>query len=374
MSQVYPPPTPSSSRINNHTYTPFTPRPTPSSPLKPPTPSALYAQASQAFLGRDFLKAAISLHLARPPTPSPPDEWFRLTQAPEGERDGARWDALALERRVAVLEVTLLATATGTAEAGSVPWPGRFAKLSTLGPKQLLEALWADLTGDSSSHPPEILPSSSAGFMHPSLASTLVLAALKLDQPRSARAIAEAWFGSVSTEVDDLVAATAARTDWAELPVAGQGAVGSSQVLRAPGLRPDLAQQLVGAWVKLHDLMCLQVLPRVGEWEAAADAVRGQAEENGGFIPQERVEVSSGADPVGRSVLSVFVLTLVVRAWTGRPSLPGKVPAGARPRRGRPDPARARRRTWQSLSRCGCCLGPVVVQAAHRQGKGETQG
>jgi len=290
MSQVYAAPSASSSKPTDDIYKPLKQqRAQPALPSL--TPALLYAEGTRAFLSRDFVKTASCLHLARPKTTRQSDEWFRLLQSREPNE--LELNAVGLEQRIAVLEITLLATAHATAQPASLPWPAHFAALFALTPKQLLEAVWVNLFAEPASPPPAILASPAAGFVHPSLAATLVLAALKLGEPDSARALAEAWFGSVAGEVDDVIADAAGRADLgAEFPVAGQGTIGSSQVLPKPGAKPDPAKQLLGAWVKLHDLLCLHVLPRLGEWEAAADAVNAQAVENGGFVPHGRVDVS----------------------------------------------------------------------------------
>lgn len=317
MSQVYyTSPTPSSSLsslplTNGQSHVPLL---SARASARMPSGGSLHQQATRLFLSRDFIGAAACLDLARrpndPSTARPKDEWFRLVQAGDDSSELAQ--RLALERKLAVLELTLLATAhPSTAMGGPAPAPSRypehFHRLLDLAPRPLLETLWASfLQGDGAGEEVaggEILPSAAAEFVHPSLATALSLAALKLGESTLARSIAEAWFGSVSQEVDDFIAEAAARVDvMAEFPVAGQGSLGSSQVLPSrPGERPDPAKQLVGSWVKLLDVLSLHVLPAMGEWDEARDAVRLQAGENGGWVPQERIEVS--ARPVLRDAI-----------------------------------------------------------------------
>ncbi|CEQ41580.1 SPOSA6832_03335 [Sporobolomyces salmonicolor] len=258
-----------------------------------------YNAATRSFLVRDYPATASSLQDALSALPPvAPDAWFRAL-----EQSGPRPAEIDLKRRCDILQITFLATVRSSASALS-PAP-HLSSLLQLPPAALIKALWssalqssASSSEPSASEPGEILPSPRAAFLHPSIAIALTLAALKVDEPRLARSVAEAWLGSAGAEVERVVWEASQAIDWAtELPLDGVGASGgnlsSSSVLGGKDKdKPDSKKTLVGAWIKLLDLLVLHVLPKLGEWEAAGDFVRLQGVENGGWIPDERVEAT----------------------------------------------------------------------------------
>lgn len=276
-----------------------------------------YNAATRAFLVRDYTATASSLHDALALVSHVPQRaWFDSLQA--GTPVPLE---VTLKRRLDVLQVTFLATVRSSPGALS-PSPA-LTPLLELPPADLVKALWSDLVrppaatpqpgrnaAASSTPPSDILPTPTASHLHPSLAVALVLAALKLDEPRLARAVAEAWLGSVDEEVEALVDETARdAVEWgegaegaAEFALDAVGAAGAS--MGASGVLPggagagagparqhDPRRQLLAAWLKLVDLLALHVLPQLGEWDAAGDFVRMQGVENGGWVPDARVEV-----------------------------------------------------------------------------------
>lgn len=285
-------------------------------PGRPPTSTAaarqLYQQATRAFLVRDYPTAATCLHDGSKHVEAVrPDAWFAALQS----NSHAVPANIEVRRRLDILKVTLIATVRSS-PASLSPAP-QWTSLLELDPDQLVGALWSDLIGagattSSAGKPGDIVPTPAAAHLHPSLAVSLALAALKLEAPKAARAVAEAWFGSVSEEVEILAAdyATSGQVDWQsgdEFPL-DQVAGGSSSGARtAPGLsasstlgtaspagRSDspVVRALVASWLKLLDLLVFHILPKLGEWDAAGDFVRLQSQENGGWVPDVRVEVS----------------------------------------------------------------------------------
>ncbi|GAA6028664.1 hypothetical protein JCM8097_007337 [Rhodosporidiobolus ruineniae] len=275
-----------------------------------------YNAASRAFLVRDFASTASALQqgLQLAPTPTP-EAWF--TAVVNGQPIPADVD---LRRRLEILQVTLLATVRSSASP-AISSLSNLDPLLQLLPSRLIKALWdtlitpasPDAAAEKSDDSDAILPTPSAAFLHPSLAVALVLAALKLDEPRAARQVAEAWFGSVDAEVERVVWETAATLDLGEefpLDAVGSGSgsssggaggmsgssiLGAANSAAAPAGRSkadEAKKALVGGWLKLLDLLVLHVLPKLGEWEAAGDFVRLQGVENGGWVPDERVEAA----------------------------------------------------------------------------------
>ncbi|GAA5825071.1 hypothetical protein JCM11251_006088 [Rhodosporidiobolus azoricus] len=267
-----------------------------------------YQSATRAFLVRDYPATASSLHdaFALLP-PARPEAWFAALQ--QGKPVPPEVD---LRRRLEVLQVTFLATVRSGA-VPSIAGGGDLAPLLELSPSKLIKSLWDDLLSSSGSPAPsaseeaDILPTPSAAFLHPSLAVALSLAALKLESPRQAKQIAEAWFGSVDGEVEKMVWEASQSGGFSvveEFPLdgvetSGGGMSGSSMLGRAGGKAPagrskadEAKKAVVGGWLKLLDLLVLHVLPQLGEWEAAGDFARLQGAENGGWVPDERVEAA----------------------------------------------------------------------------------
>ena len=269
----------------------------------------LYHQATRAFLVRDYATAASCLHdgVSRLDHVEQ-DAWFKTLETGGSTQRVPPAHVTELRRRLDILKVTLLATVRSSPAALS-PAPS-LTPLLELEPDKLIHALWSDLIRNSAPDA-EIVPTPAASHLHPSLAVSLALAALKLDSPRSARQVAEAWFGSVGEDVEVVVAdfASSGTVDWQagiDFPLdqvaGGGGAQGSranqdlsdSSTTLGQAARSDqeaAVRALVGSWLKLLDLLVFHILPKLDEWDAAGDFVRLQGQENGGWIPDVRVEV-----------------------------------------------------------------------------------
>ncbi|BGP41387.1 hypothetical protein JCM10449v2_005365 [Rhodotorula kratochvilovae] len=263
-----------------------------------------YTSATRSFLVRDYAGTASSLHDALALVAAVPQRaWFDAVQA----RTPVPAE-VALRRRLDVLQITFLATVRST--PGSLAPAPALQPLLERTPAQLVQALWHGLlhpgTAPGKEEAGEILPTPAAARLHPSLAVALALAALKLDEPAQARAVAEAWLGSVDEEVEALVWETAGAADWsgeegAELAldaVGGGGCgmsasfVGGGAVGKGALQQHGAERQLLAAWLRLVDLLTLHILPKLGEWDAAGDFVRLQGVQNGGWIPDDRVEAA----------------------------------------------------------------------------------
>ncbi|GAA6064076.1 hypothetical protein JCM10212_002718 [Sporobolomyces blumeae] len=274
-----------------------------------------YAAASRAFLVRDYASTASSLHLANSALPRPDARaWIDALARNEPSLPEAE-----LARKLDILNATFLAT-VHSAGAGPSPAP-HLVPLLDLAPDKLVESIWsswieqATSNGDGNlpvSTPTgpesvEIVPSTMAARLHPSVVTALALAALKLEQPQLARAVAEAWIGSTTEEIEriawEYVASIGDEWD-VELPLdaARNGSTGSkvkatemdASVQLDASTTIDKAgqakRQFVQSWTKLVDLVTLHLLPKLGEWEAAGDFARMQGVENGGWVPDARVE------------------------------------------------------------------------------------
>ncbi|GAA5927039.1 uncharacterized protein JCM15063_000440 [Sporobolomyces koalae] len=254
-----------------------------------------YHAASRAFIVRDYASAASSLHSASTTLPeSPAGRW--LDSLTHGEPIALVDD---LKRRLDIFQITLLATVHASATPRA-PTPN-LTRLLDLSPSQLVASLWNSLVNpEATDSNRDIFPTSSAALVHPSIPTALCLAALKLDQPSSARAVAEAWLGSTSEPLEKIAweQVEGWGDEWAAyIPLDRVGDVsmtasGSLSPVSNQDKATQARNQLVTSWIKLLDLLVLHILPRLDEWEAAADFVRLQSVENGGWVPDQRVEAT----------------------------------------------------------------------------------
>lgn len=240
-----------------------------------------YANAAHSFLLRDFPSTASHLSSVLsllPPRPLP-QSWLLNLQAGQEDAEGE------LRRKIDILTITFLAT-LHSLPAPVTPYPPLISAFLSLPAPALIQTLWNGLLEGNEEG--EILPTPKAAFVHPSIITALTLCALKLDEPRFARSVAESWFGSTSEQVEGYIVSVI-EGDGLDLAVGefGVGMGGSMSIGRKKGGRA-----LVGCWLRLLDLLTLHVLPRLGEWEAGEDFVRLQSGENGGWLPDARVEVS----------------------------------------------------------------------------------
>ncbi|GAA5961358.1 hypothetical protein JCM3765_004389 [Sporobolomyces pararoseus] len=261
-----------------------------------PTARKHYNAASRAFLVRDYASTASSLDSAfKSLPPSQPHEWIdALVQ------EKSITPHVDLKRRLEILRITFLATVHSSPSSPLSSAP-HLSELLDLSPDKLLKSLWTSLVQPESKEPvEEIIPTSQVSLVHPSIVTSLCLAALKLEQPQLARSIAEAWIGSTSEELERIAwheTETIGR-DWeTELPLDGVGGLTSSVTLRAQNGNGEkegheARKQFVKSWIKLLDLLVLHISPRLEDWEAAGDFTRLQSVENGGWVPDQRVEAT----------------------------------------------------------------------------------
>lgn len=262
-----------------------------------------YNNASRSFLVRDYASTASFLDQATQSlAPTQPTEGYdALVRGTPARAE------VGLRRRLDILIVTFLATVH--VAPGLPPLAhSHFSDLLRLSPDELVRSLWHSFVDPETPNPAkaDIVTDSRVALVHPSIATSLCLAALKLDQPQLAKAIAEAWIGSTTDDLDRIAWHEAemigAGSRWESVMpldtmsgVSAQGMSGSSILTAAPPTPPDAAsearRQFVKSWIKLVDLLVLHVLPKLQEWDAAGDFVRLQAIENGGWIPDDRIEV-----------------------------------------------------------------------------------
>ncbi|KAM0791746.1 hypothetical protein ACM66B_004013 [Microbotryomycetes sp. NB124-2] len=254
-----------------------------------------YKAAAAAFLVRDYATAAHHLHEAKLECPTSPigsnNEW--IENVAQG-RDNLAYD---LHRKVAILETTFFATVlSGSKRPSPASVPADVAKWLVLTPSQLLSALWLSWTGEDKADPQigDILPSVSAAYLHPSLIVAITLGALKLSEPKAARAILDAWSGSVAEDLEKLVWEESTAVDWLNdfLVEQESDSMTASGIMGMAGSarrdKPTAKRSLLASWIKAIDLQAMHVLPALGEWEAAEDFVRLQSAENGGWLPETR--------------------------------------------------------------------------------------
>lgn len=287
----------------------------------------LYKSATSSFLVRDYDQTAQSISTAfnaihhDTAITANNQDWIECTG--KNEPVPTAWD---MSRKFQILRATFLATIlSANTPSGSQPasikaFPQDISELAMMPAQALLTKLWhLALENQSGSavnaHEGEgegIFPTTSAANVHPSIPIALAFAALKLDEPRLSRQVLEAWFGSTSDELERIIweQASSETLDWLqEYPVsagsdsrnddvAAGGVGGLSSSMTASGVlpakdKPSQARQLLTTWIKAFDLLTLHVLPTLGEWEAAGDFIRLQGVDNGGIVPDVRVEVCS---------------------------------------------------------------------------------
>lgn len=256
---------------------------------------AAYRTAAKAFLHRDYDGTWLALDkteaTVRSAVPSDVDARWWVESGKGGDEDEG--ELLEVLRKVQILRITFVATLSATPPSARPPTfssPTLAAWLS-LPPETLVYALWAALTQPNvgpSRDAPTPLADPHLTALHPSLATATALAALKVSAPASAKAVCEAWFGAVMG--DDLlcekVLALEATDDSPPAPVNGEVA-GSASTTTA-----------VGAYARLVEVYTVHVLGALEEWADAAEFIRGQSKDSGGFLSTPAVEVSVVSPPL----------------------------------------------------------------------------
>ncbi|KAI5477917.1 hypothetical protein MNV49_005810 [Pseudohyphozyma bogoriensis] len=246
-----------------------------------PSQRSLYKAAAHAFLVRDYETTATSLDAAfAVSSPPSPDLWLRALEDPTTVTP-ADLTAVEARRKLDILRITFLATVRSAHDFAPAALPSlpTLSPLLELSPEDLITALWFSLLPPSELPETEILATPNAATLHPSLVTSLTLAALKLAQPNQARAVCEAFFGSISERSEALL--------FAETESGGEafretGLENSIMNLGPKEEKKEGVAAFVAAWIRTHDLYVLHVLPGLGEWEAASDFATSQAVENGG--------------------------------------------------------------------------------------------
>lgn len=276
------------------------PRPRAHSSPKRPTRTTssvkqLYRSAGKAFVLRDFESTGVLLDQAFRASEALAKEssegWLQRLMSGEEEEE----ESEEVRRKLEILRITFFATVRGSsADASSLfaSTPRSIAQVLELETDKMLELLWEEQSGEKGVG---ISTSVGGGKVHPSIVIALVLAALKMNAPRSARSIAEAWFEASNGEEIDTLLFDTARSSLVDLTVdftIEESSMSNSVVILPGGQTKVGRAKLLGSWMRLMDLLTLFVLPKLGEWEAAQDFVRAQGVENGGWVPEPRIEVS----------------------------------------------------------------------------------
>ncbi|GAA5895533.1 uncharacterized protein JCM6883_001538 [Sporobolomyces salmoneus] len=266
-----------------------------------------YNAASRSFLLRDYSSTASSLSLAfKSLPPSSPSSWSDALS--QGTAIPAHVD---LKRKLEILRITFLATVHSSPSPPLQSTASNLTPLLDLPPDQLIRSLWTALVEPEANELEtdtegggEIVPSPRVSLVHPSIVTALCLAAVKLEEVKLARSMAEAWIGSTTEELERIVweeIESIGPEEWeTELPLDGMGT--TSQGMNGSSiLKPKIdgkegssegRRQFVKSWIKLLDLLVLCISPRLEDWEAAGDFIRLQSVENGGWVPDQRVEAT----------------------------------------------------------------------------------
>jgi hypothetical protein len=168
-----------------------------------------------------------------------------------------------------------------------------------------------DASAMTTTSPP--LPAPNVSKLPPSVAVALALAALKLGSPLTAKAICEAWFGSIderlesALELEGMSLTSEAEARGAAAAEGGGdqpggpltrsgdlslsfsfGGTGSSGI--EDGESPQRA--LLRSYERLYDVYVLQVLPKLDEWAEAEEFASMGLRENGGILRPAKVDVT----------------------------------------------------------------------------------
>ena len=271
---------------------------------------AAYSSAARCFLTSDNVGALehVDRALALLPPPAIAGDvvtWQRrLLNGEAGEADEAdEW-----RRKLAILLVTVLATALSLARRPQHRSVEAFAGLEADAAASRLFGLAGSLFDPEAPAPSAELPMPgvTASRTPPSVAVALVLGALKLESPRVALSMCEAWLGSVPESIELLLEATGDQAPAPEPAAAADGstafALSDSFVVprSASGVvaaRNTPAETLLASYERLLDLYALHVLPRLDRWAEADEWIRLLGRDNGGIVRQAKVEVRWPSPP-----------------------------------------------------------------------------
>lgn len=228
-------------------------------------------------------------------------------------------------RKITILRFTLLATvhpssspiasSKSTANISSsliasLPPSSSFIRLILLPAPQLLSVMWHSLLPPpvpiSLNH--SILPCSAASFIHPSVITSLTLAALKVGEPIYAKRIAEAWLDSaalneemgeflfeVTREREGEVAGIDFKWEDYPLPLSNNSNSLSSSTLLSnstPSLLPPTPVTVfIKSYLNLFTILTLSILPQLQEFDVAREIIGRIGVVDGGWVGFERIQV-----------------------------------------------------------------------------------
>lgn len=211
----------------------------------------LYPPAARAFLRREvgltqsLIDAAFLILNAHPPNSSP-DPYAVLRR---------KWDLLRI-----TLETTMYSSITGENHPDALP--ANLRSNLTISPSELVQTLH---TRSIHLHSPKYTPDtpSSPQFLPLQILMALVFASLKLDCPELGKNMVEQW---LNHRADAPSGPSAPLYDGSSPP--------------APDPTEDMYERLIEAY-------CLQILPRLGEWDYAMEFLKYEPE-----LAREKKKVS----------------------------------------------------------------------------------
>jgi hypothetical protein len=285
-----------------------------------------YREAARSFLNADFTSAlrAIDAALAALPSPLSLPSW--IDQLSE-EATGTSTAASDQRRKVVILFVTLVATCRATLDrdlpvsARQTPLLGPYIPLK---PDAVVAKLFDGAVGRFAPSPPppsepSPLPSPEAAYLPPSVIVALALGALKLQAPRAAKAVCEAWLGSLDERAESTLEVEGDALDAAGTPTASLTASALSlSVTSTPNTESTGSpkRDALQSYERILELYALHILPAMGAWDEAEEWVKLLARETGGYARPGKVEVRLDA----RHMEADIDLT----AHSGSASLSGK--------------------------------------------------
>lgn len=273
-----------------------------------------YREAARAFVNADLettlvaIEAALAALSAADTSPN----WIDLLSEEFPSPSVPLHDQ---RRKVVILFVTLIATCRATAErdlSKAVKTSPLYHPYSSLSPEaastRLFDATLPYFTSSPSpSSDPLPLPSPEAGFLPPSVIVALTLGALKLQAPRAAKAICEAWLGSLPEQAETLLEAEGDAYDSSSSTTTSASSLTASSLSLSVTSTPSNEagggspkRNALLSYERILELYALHVLPGLGAWEEAEEWVKLLARENGGWARVGKVEVRLARVPTER--------------------------------------------------------------------------
>jgi hypothetical protein len=277
---------------------------------------AAYGAAARAFLLKDHEGALDSLTrltaaLASPPVDGDSASWIIDPVSPDSPPSSSD----ELRRKTLILRTTVLATVCASPDLDPLLRARpEYAGLAGQPADAVAARLYHDAVAvyDPSSSPlstsgsidsgTALLPLAGPGAarLPPSIAVSCALTAIKLGSARTAKAICEAWMGSMDEhleavlEAEGLALEAETTTTTQGSSVAEEGSLARSSADLSLSVSPNdepRQRALLRSYERLYEVYVLHVLPKLDEWSEAEEAARMGLCENGGILRAEKVQV-----------------------------------------------------------------------------------